>query len=409
MAKKLRVGIVVDNELSSDPRVSRQIKILMESGFEVFVLCYGIKGKIYRNIEGITVRRIILPQTIKNIIFLIENSLPLFDWLWKVGIIRFIKKYRVDVIHANDLYMSRPAYRAIKDSNRNIRLILDLHENYPEAIKTYNWTKGIIRGFLSRPWKWEKKEEKYLGYADYIIVLSEWFKATLLDRYRFLKEDNLVVFPNYLDLNEIEGFDRARKQIEFKKEGTVFLYFGVVAERRGIFTVLRTFGKLISEGLNCHLLVIGPVDKVDRLKFNSIVEEDSISGSITHIPWIDISDLPAYMDASDVGLAPFHKNPQHDSGVSNKIFQYMYGELPVIVSDCEAQKEIVERYGCGLVFSTEAELRVAMLKMVTDCESRLIMGRKGKVAVIDELNLERSKAGIQSLYSRLSRAPRSNL
>ncbi|TFH36355.1 MAG: glycosyltransferase [Bacteroidia bacterium] len=403
----LRVGIIVDNELNDDPRVSRQIRIFRESGFEIFVLCYGIRGKVYNNIEGVTVERILISRRLKNILFFLLNSFPAYDLLWGGKTARFIKKFRISVLHVNDLYLSKPIYQAIKWSGMGSKMVLDLHENFPAAIKSYNWTKGLIRRFISQPQKWERKETRYLGYADYIVVLSDWFKDSLLKKYNYLAEENLIVFPNYLDLYEMERFDEARRQIEFLKFGTVFLYFGVIAERRGIFTAITAFNQLIGEGLNCQLVIIGPVDRADRPQFNRLIGNERLAGKITYIPWIDVSCLPAYLGISDIGLAPFKKNPQHDSGVSNKIFQYLYGELAVIASDCEAQKEIIENYGCGLVFRSEPELLDSMRKLVNDPESRIRMGRNGKIAVIEELNLDKSKGELISLYSRIRKHPES--
>ena len=73
-------------------------------------------------------------------------------------------------------------------------------------------------------------------------------------------------------------------------------------------------------------LVIGPVDKKDRERFFSKVNSELLAGRIYYIPWIDLSELNSYLDISDICIAPFHKNPQHESGVANKIFDYMLGK-----------------------------------------------------------------------------------
>ena len=59
-------------------------------------------------------------------------------------------KNSIDTIHAHDLYMSKCAHKAIKSSKKEVELILDLHENYPVAVNSYNWTKGSLRGTYSK-------------------------------------------------------------------------------------------------------------------------------------------------------------------------------------------------------------------------------------------------------------------
>ena len=56
--------------------------------------------------------------------------------------------------------MSKCVYDANKKNKYKCKLILDLHENYPEVIKTYNWTKGLIRNIIVRPNIWKKKRKR---------------------------------------------------------------------------------------------------------------------------------------------------------------------------------------------------------------------------------------------------------
>ena len=46
----MKIGVIVDNELNGDIRVLREIGILKEQGFEIFVLCLGYyRKKIYQS------------------------------------------------------------------------------------------------------------------------------------------------------------------------------------------------------------------------------------------------------------------------------------------------------------------------------------------------------------------------
>ncbi|MCK7532427.1 MAG: hypothetical protein MZV63_16040 [Marinilabiliales bacterium] len=78
---------------------------------------------------------------------------------------------------------------------------------------------------------------------------------------------------------------------------------------------------------------------------------------LIYIPWIDLSELPSYLDVSDICLAPFHKNPQHESGVANKIYDYMLGSRAIIASDCKPQRNLIEKHQCGLVYNNLTEFQ----------------------------------------------------
>jgi glycosyltransferase involved in cell wall biosynthesis len=278
-------------------------------------------------------------------------------------------------------------------------MVLDLHENYPYAVTTYNWTKGFFRNMLSRPGEWRKKEKEYLEYADRIIVLSDDFRDELTGRYPELSKGIFTALPNVPDLSQI-AFKRVVKiSPGFKKDASVILYFGVVAERRGIFDALDVFEQLARENHPSGFLVIGPIDKKDRERFFTKAESELLYDRVKYIPWIDLSELPAYLDISDICLAPFHKNPQHESGVANKIFDYMLGKKPVIASDCKPQKRLIEKYNCGIIYSNSSELKAAIIKLSAEPDLRRIMGENGYRAILSEFNSSLVKENLLKIYS----------
>jgi glycosyltransferase involved in cell wall biosynthesis len=194
---------------------------------------------------------------------------------------------------------------------------------------------------LSRPASWQKKESKYLSYARKLVVLSESFKNTLLKKYNFLRKEDLFVYPNVPDLSRLLNFPIDRQVFPVNNRFILF-YFGGIGERRGIFTSFEAIRKLKNDIPEIHLLLIGPVDQHEQAKFNSFLHDAEISKHVTHYEWKDLSTLPSYVLASNICLSPLLRDEQHDSGVANKIFQYMLFERPILVSDCIPQLEIVE-------------------------------------------------------------------
>ena len=375
MSKK-NVGIVLDKEFYSDIRVRKEADILVKNGFNVFVLCYSFKNYNYSEVQPIKVTSIKQSKKVKNILFFLFQRLPIYEYLWSKKINQFILENSIDTIHAHDLYMSKCAHRAIKSSKKEVELILDLHENYPVAINSYNWTKGSLRGLIANTTIWFKKEKEYLSYADKIIVLSENFKKSLLQKYEFLKSESIYSFDNSIDLKKFESFPI--KSLPKKKNRTTLFYFGVIAQRRGIFTLLSVFQKAIERGLNIDLLFVGPVDKTEEKTFKELITNPSIKMYVNHISWINISELPSYLNNIDICVCPLIKNEQHESGIANKIFQYLFGAKAIIVSDCLPQQQLVESYNCGLVYTNEDEFLACIEQLVNDESLRTKMGENGK-------------------------------
>jgi glycosyltransferase involved in cell wall biosynthesis len=393
----MNIGVVVDNELNDDKRVLRETVILKEAGHQVFVLCFGFDNMEYKGIEGIIVSRITVRRRVKNILFFFLNTMPVYEWLWTRKIKIFITANDIETLHVHDLYMSKAARDGIRKSGRKIPMILDLHENYPYAVTTYNWTKGFLRKLISRPFAWQQKEKEYLGYSDVIIVLSDDFRDALSERYPELRNKKFISFPNVPDISHQEPDKQVSVKITVDKSKSVIFYFGVVAERRGLFDVIDVFRELAKENHPSAFLVIGPVDKKDRERFFSAVNSELLAGRIYYIPWIDLSELSSYLDISDICIAPFHKNPQHESGVANKIFDYMLGKKPVIASDCRPQKRLIEKYNCGIIYSNPEELKSAIIKLSEDSDLRNQLGGNGYLAVLNEFNTDHFKENLMNI------------
>lgn len=398
----MKIGIVVDNELNNDIRVLREIRILKEQGFEIFVLCFGFLKTYNKPVIRINITRINILRKLRDVLFFLLNTIPVYEWIWASHIKKFIISNGVDVLHVHDLYMAKAAHNGIKKTFKEIPMILDLHENYPFTITTYNWTKGFIRKLISRPEEWQKKERKYLGYADRIIVLSSDFRDILTSRYPELSEETFTVLPNVPDLLQPGHKSSNSVKNPFKQNFPVIFYYGVIAERRGVFDALNVFISLVKENSHVNFLLIGPVDKKDKTRFLKIINLELLANRVHYIPWIDSTELSAYLEISDICIAPFHKNPQHESGVANKIYEYMLGAKPVVASNCVPQQNLIEKHNCGLIFENITEFQDALIRLIEDRELRASMGENGYEAVMKEHHIGMVKENLILLYKTIT-------
>lgn len=397
----MNVGIIVDNELNNDVRVLREIKILKEEGFNIFVLCFDFHRIYKAPLSGIDITRIRIHKKLKDILFFFLNSIPLYEWLWRIEIRKHILRNNLDVLHVHDLYMSRASHYGIKNSGKKVHLVLDLHENYAFTVATYNWTKGTLRRFFSKPEAWKKKEHEYLSYASGIIVLSSDFRDELIRKYPDLKHESFIVLPNVPDIHSSESIKAEKAANPFRNDFPIMFYYGVIAERRGIFDAMNVFCDLVNENHRINFLLIGPVDKMDKHLFMQMISREALSGRIHHIPWIDSAEFPSFLDLCDICIAPFHKNPQHESGVANKIYEYMLGGKPIVASDCKPQQNLIEGYNCGLIFKSPEEFHNEILTLLSDKTLRETMGNNGKKAILNYLNTKTDKSQLIALYNHL--------
>jgi len=392
------IGVILDSELYGDARVINECKILSNAGFNITVLCFNYgKFKQEEILHGFKVKRIRINHKLRNILFAFNNSIELYNIFWETQIKKFIIQYKIDALHVHDLYMSKAAHYATKNSL--LKFTLDLHENYPAAVKGYKWMYQFPFKFLIRPKKWEKLERKYLSYPRQIIVLSETFRDDLLKKHSHLEKNQFKIYPNVPNLDEFRNY-KIDTSIYPKDSDFILFYFGVISERRGIYTVINALKSIIKSYNNIKLLLIGPVDKIEKEKFFATINNPEIKNNITHYSWKDISLLPSYINISDICLSPIVKNDQHESGVANKVFQYMLFERPLIVSDCKPQAKIVEEEKCGLVFKSEdpQDLEEKISTLYNDESLRAKMGENGKKAVLERYNTDIVGKNLVNLY-----------
>lgn len=379
----MKVGFVVDNDFINDGRVFKEVSILIAK-YEVKTLCLNLDKNTVSDSRNI--HSIYLSKWTKNKLFALASWLPLYKWIWAKAIREFINKEDIQLLHVHDLYMAPPAIDAIKNSQRPVKLVLDLHENFPASVLTYNWTKGFFRNLITRPRDWAKKENDILRSVDRIITLSNDYKDSLLKRYPQLDGKKIFVFPNVIDFSRFEKF----KVDKTKQRDTrvTFFYFGVVAERRGIFDTLEVFERVLLNEQNVLLRIIGPVDNADKDRFHRFIAKDSLKNNIEYTEWIHIQDLLTELNRVDVCLAPFYVNKQHNSGVANKIFQYMYAEKPLIVSNCTPQAKLINDANCGLVYKSQEAYLASIISLTKQKDLRNKLGANAKKYLHDNYDGE---------------------
>lgn len=389
----MKVGFVVDNDFINDGRVFKEVSIL-SAKYEVKTLCLNLDKNTVS--DSTNIHSIYLSKWTKNKLFALASWLPLYKWIWAKAIREFINKEDIQLLHVHDLYMAPPAIDAIKYSQRPVKLVLDLHENFPATVLTYNWTKGFFKNLITRPQDWAKKEKDILRNVNCIITLSNDYKDSLLKRYPQLDEKKIFVFPNVIDFSRFEKF----KVDKTKQRDTrvTFFYFGVVAERRGIFDTLEVFERVLLNEQNVLLRIIGPVDNADKDRFHRFIAKDSLKNNIEYTEWIHIQDLLTELNRVDVCLAPFYVNKQHNSGVANKIFQYMYAEKPLIVSNCTPQAKLINDANCGLVYKSQEAYLASIISLTKQKDLRNKLGANAKKYLHDNYDGESHAEQLFKVY-----------
>lgn len=316
----------------------------------------------------------------------------------KKKIHHFIKDTRVEVLHVHDIRIAEAVFSANKF--HKLKIILDLHDNFPENMKSYPHLKKFPGKYIISPKRWKKNEEKIIKKSEKVITVSPGFVSDVLTRTNINKEDVILV-PNTVR----ESFYKEAiidNEIEDKyKKNFVVLYLGDTHIRRGLLTAIKSTSKLSKKIKGFKLVIVGknttdPIlkEEVRKLKLQDYVEFEG---------WQDVSLFPSYIVASDLCISPLYRSIQHDVAYANKIFQYMSFGKPLLVSNATAQKEIVESSKSGLIHKEKdvEDFTKKVMELYNDKEKCEELGSNGKEFIEKEFSWERTSKELLKLYDNL--------
>ena len=106
---------------------------------------------------------------------------------------------------------------------------------------------------------------------------------------------------------------------------------------------------------------------------------------------------------SRIGILLYQPAENHFKSQPIKLFEYMAAGLPVIASNFELWKEIIEKNDCGVcVDCTNPEcVKKAIQGLINDTEKLKIMGDNGRRAVENKFNWKNEEKKLIELYSHL--------
>ncbi len=396
----MRIGMLLDNEFSGDMRVENEVISLVNAGHEVYVLCFSYGDKpSEEDFHGAKIIRHQISLWKKNKMKGLTNTfLDLYSSYWASIALKAIDKLHLDVIHAHDLYLVKAGIIAKKKSQKKIKLVADLHENYPEALKYYKFANTFPGNLIISIPKWERAEKKWLTECDAVITVIE----EAAQRYKNLgvPESKLWVVANYINRATFST-ELTSKMRNKHPEAFILLYTGGFDYHRGIDHVISAVPIIAQDLPNMKLVLVGAGKNMDELK--SQVVKLGLEEKVVFEGWQLAKELPSYMAEADVCLIPHLKTVHTDNTIPHKLFHYMYMNKPVVVTNCNPIARIVNEVSSGIVYQSNnsKQMAQAILDIYNDKIGAENFSSNGAKAISDKYNWEETSKALINLYSNL--------
>ena len=386
-----------------DIRVEKEVNSLLKKGYSITIMAANDGNQAEITTEGnLTIYR---PHE-----WSYRYLWTGFHYFW--GSINFVNKWvlkkcreyisdkHFDVIHVHDLRLVKVGVLLAKQFN--MKVIADLHENYPAAIKSYvmdNSIKSIIRRYsVDRYSRWVAYEKQILQEVDAVIAVVDEAKTRIVRDCK-ISPEKVYVVSNTESMNSFGKMSIDTAVADNYKGKFVISYIGGVDFHRGLDTVVKAMPQILKKKTNAILLIVGGKDDHCERSLKALAKSCGVEEEVRFLGRIPFSQVPSYIAASDVGIISQFASEHANYTVPHKLFQYMVLGKPVIVSDCYPLKRIVSEYDCGLVFKSNDS--VSLGECFTNPIDSNRLGTNALRAVKEKYNWEGDESNLLCLYEQI--------
>lgn len=383
------VLMLLEHNFPGDVRVDKEVQSLFEAGHRVIVASttQGNMLGVEETDNCIIYRKKISPFINKSSVAALR--FPFYFNFWHLFISDIINKEKVDAIHVHDLPLAKVGLEF--KQMLGVKLVIDLHENYPALLEISQHTNTLLGKLLSSRKQWRKYEAEMAKNADAIITVVHEMKNRICQ---------LSIEPNKIFV--VENTPLISDEVIEKSIDTDFFtiaYIGGITEARGLQYVLRGLAILLKVKKNIRLWIAGDGKYVSQLKV--ITNELGINDNVKFFGKVERSETVKILAKTDVALIPHVRSEQSDNSSPNKLFEYMNIGVPVMVSNCISVERVTKEANAGIsyIHNSPEDYAEQLLKVINRKDLLIVFGENGKKALLTKYNWNYSSQELIRLYS----------
>lgn len=269
--------------------------------------------------------------------FKLHKIFPYFGFIDSIfiffNILKLHKKKKFDVIHERyGLYSYGGAFAA-----KILKLPYILEVNAPIIEEKQLHTIPLR---CAQKWAALLNSTYCLNQADRIIAVSTLLKNYMVNNWG-IKASKIYILPNAADIESFENVSSDKVRAKYNLKNRIIIGFvGSLHKWYGIENLLKAFAIAQKSNNNLILMIIG--DGQYRKQLENLTEKLKISDQTIFTGNIPHSEIPEYINAFDIAIAPYRDLPTGFYNSPIKLFEYMAAGKAIIASKIGQIDEIVE-------------------------------------------------------------------
>lgn len=205
--------------------------------------------------------------------------------------------------------------------------------------------KGVKKTIMQSIYRMEEKF--YEKYGDVVFLPSE-----AMGKYVEITRPKVALPPGG-KAREVH----AKQENQLEKQG---LYVGGINnEDYGLFLLLDALEIANKEKRVCDLTVVCREDEFDDLSADKKARINQAGISIKHVSGDALNELYTSMDFAFI---PRYKSTYNDFSVPVKLVEYLSNKLPVVATNCDAQRDFIQSGAYGIICQDEASSMAEAIK-----------------------------------------------
>ena len=332
MNARRAVAIVRHSFYPFELNVKREAEALRDAGFDVHVICLRGEGEAAREtIDGVEVYRLPVGHKRGKIVrYLWEYNA--FFALASSKLARLHRKHRFAAVQVNTMpdYL---VFAAWYPKRSGAKIVLHLHEPVPELFHTMFPNRWYTRAFV---WLVTRVEQASIRFADRALTVTEQMKANYVRRGADASKITVVV--NVPDDRHFarDRYEHLRARIAATKADErargVFrvLTHGAIEERYGFDTIVRAIAHACQRVPGIQFRFMGAGEYLEDVK--RLASEQGVADRVHHLGFVPFEQMIEEILLADVCVVAVKKNAYSVLVHTNKMYEYIALERPVIAS-----------------------------------------------------------------------------